>query len=214
MTATTSILCALLGTLPVTTALSSGADCFQPRLEISVTVNGRPAVPDPLIRTGGPVHLTYRLTNPGDWDIGDIRLTAPRGTIVCPSGGAEVPVLEAHRSVTCEAVVDSAAAGTQDGTVTATGQVRWWWHDDDHHDWRQSVTASAPVGYRGVGGLITATDSVSVTPTASGGRATFAYTVTDVGNLPVYDFSLADPLVPAAKLSCGGISGGLAPGAG
>jgi hypothetical protein len=217
-----SILCALLGTLPVS-ALFSGTDCHHPGLEISVTVNGRPASPDPLIRNGNEVRVVYRLTNAGDQDIEDVHLAAALGeTIVCPSGGADVPELEEHDSVVCVAVV-GAAAGTHDGTVTATGHVGQrrpfdqgdrdsGVGDSDGGDWDQSVSASGAVGYRGVGGLVTATDSVSVTPTATGGRATFAYTVTNTGNLPVYDFSLSDPLVPAGRITCTGTSSGLSPG--
>ena len=152
-----SIFFALLSTLPVS-ALLSDSHCPDPGLEISVTVNGRPAAPDPLIRTGGQVRISYRLTDTGDRDIEDVRLAAGLGeTISCPAGGAEVPKLEEHSSVECVAVLD-AAAGPHDGTVTATGHTG---HDDD--DDHRPVTASAPVGYRGVGGLITATDSVSVT---------------------------------------------------
>lgn len=230
-----SILCALLGTAPVS-GLLSGPDCYQPRLELSVTVNGRPSAPDPLIRTGDQVRVVYRLSNPGYWDIDDIRLTAPAGvagTIVCPSGNAVVPELEDHSSVVCVGTLSAAAVGSHEGTVTATGQAGYpWWHGHEHdgghglgqgdgdgdghghgHDWDWPVTTSAPVGYQGVSGLISATDSVSVTPTATGGRATFAYTVTNTGNLPVYDFSLTDPLVPAGGISCTGVSAGLAPGA-
>ncbi|WP_194916446.1 DUF7507 domain-containing protein, partial [Catenulispora rubra] len=206
-----SILCALLGTLPVS-ALFSDADCHPPRLEMSVTVNGRPASPDPLIRSGGEVRVVYRVTNDNDRDMEDVHLAAALGeAIVCPSGGADVPELEEHDSVVCTATF-SAAAGSHDGTVTATGNAGHWWPFDDS-DWDRSVSTSAPVGYRGISSLITATDSVTVTPTATGGRATFAYTVTNTGNVPVYDFSLSDPLVPAGGITCTGTSSGLAPGA-
>lgn len=231
MASPASILVALLGALPVTTLFSDG-DCPRPGLEISVTVNGRPAAPDPLIRTGGQVRVVYRLTDVGDRDIEDVRLALSGtvgGSIVCPSGGADVPEVEEHSSVVCVAVF-AATAGTHEGTVTATGNTG---HGDDSgddnrqgdngqgkdkgkhkgEDHDRPVTASAPVGYRGVGGLLTATDTASVTPTATGGRATLAYSVTNVGNLPVFDFSVTDPLVPAGSVKCTGTSSGLAPGA-
>jgi len=231
-----SILCAILGTVPVP-ALFSGPDCWphQPRLELTATVNGRPASPDPLIRAGGQVRVGYRLTNTGDRDVEDIRIGGAGETIVCPSGGDTVPELEEHSSVVCVATL-SATAGSHDGTVTATGHGGHDWLFGDEHgghdagkilsdhgdgdggggdswDWDQPVSVSAPVGYRGVGGLIAATDAVSVTPTATGGRVTFTYTVTDTGNLPVYDLALSDPLVPAGRITCAGTSAGLQPGA-
>ncbi|MEY9928308.1 hypothetical protein ABH926_002947 [Catenulispora sp. GP43] len=223
MASPASILVALLGTLPMS-ALFSGAECHPPRLELSVTVNGRPASPDPLIRTGGQVRVVYRLSNTGDQDVADIRLAGAGEAIVCPSGSATVPKLEEHSSVVCTAVL-SAAAGSHDGTVTATGYAWDLWpfdhdhfgdhdHGVDHHgdDWKTPVSVSSPVGYRGVGGLIAATDSVSVTPTATGGRAAFAYTVTDTGNLPVY-VTLSDPLVPSGATSCGAVPTEVQPGA-
>ena len=127
-----SILVALLGLAPVAT-LFSGGDCPHPGLEISVTVNGRPATPDPLIRSGGQVRVVYRLTDIGDRDLHDVRLSASGGvggSIACPGGGADVPDLEEHSSVVCVAVGD-AIAGTHDGTVTATGTT-----------WRTTVRAA------------------------------------------------------------------------
>ena len=237
-----SILCAIFGTLPVP-ALFSGTDCWPhpPRLELTVTVNGRPASQEPLIRAGGSVRVVYRLTNTGDLDVHGIRIAGAGETIVCPSGSGTVSELEEHSSVVCVATL-SAAPGSHDGTVTATGH-GWpeWWLDDGHDghdghgdhtsgdilgrhgnsdlahgdnwDWDQPVSVSAPVGYRGVSGLMAATDAVSVTPTATGGRATFTYTVTDTGNLPLYDLALSDPLVPTGRITCAGTSAGLQPGA-
>ena len=145
-------------------------------------MNGRPASPDPLIRAGGSVRVVYRLTNTGDRDVDDIRIAEAGETIVCPSGGGTVSELEEHSSVVCVATL-SATAGSHDGTVTATGHGSHGgpFDDDngghgtndflgDHNDggdWDWPVSVSAPVGYRGVGGLIAATDAVSVTPTAT-----------------------------------------------
>ena len=174
----------------------------------AVTVNGRPAPPDPLIRAGGSVRVVYRLTNTGDQDIDGVLLPAGAGgTIVCPSGGGDIPKLEEHQQRRLRGIL-SAAAGSHDGTVTATGHAGYDWLLKHAtvitSDWDQPVTASAPVGYHGVSGLIAATDTVSVTPTASGGRATVAYTVTDTGNMPVYDVALSDPLGPAGRITCAG----------
>ena len=130
-----SILCAILGAAPAP-ALFSGADCrhHQPRLELTVTVNGRPASPDPLIRAGGQVRVVYRLTNTGDRDVDGIRIAGAGETIVCPSGSGTVSELEEHSSVVCVATL-SATAGSHDGTVTATGHGSGGWlFGDDHGD--------------------------------------------------------------------------------
>ncbi|MFL6110431.1 MAG: hypothetical protein ACJ786_03640 [Catenulispora sp.] len=206
------IICVVLGGTPLSGLLDC-PDHGPPRLEISATVNQRPATPGPPIRVGDAVVAAVRIRNTGKGDAVDVRLTQTGtlgGAIACPAGGGGIPTLSAGQSVVC-LVHATAAAGAHQATVTATGHPADGDDDDDDDD--KAVTASTTAGYRGVGGALAASETVAVLPEGAGAVVTMHYSVTNTGNVPMFDLAPSDPLVPGGGIACPGTASGLPAGA-
>jgi len=206
------IVCVILGGTPLSGLLDC-PDHGPPRLAISATVNQRPATPGPLVRVGGAVVTAVRISNTGKGDAVNVRVTQAGslgGAIACPSGGDGIPTLSAGQSVVC-LVHGTAAAGGHQATVTATGSPADSDGDDDDDD--KPVTASTTGGYRGVGGALAVSENVAVVPSGAGAVVTMRYSVTNTGNLPMFDLAASDPLVPGGGIACPGAASGLQPGA-
>ncbi|NUR26126.1 MAG: hypothetical protein HOV83_09815 [Catenulispora sp.] len=185
--------------------------CPPAQIDVSATVNTRAGSSMPPVRAGEQVVVDYRLTNSGSARLVDVQITEPGavgGTVVCAGGGHSV-VLRPGASVDCTARV-SALPGSHAGTATVSARVDR--DGDDDEDDRSQVSASAAVGYRGVASSLGVAEHVSMSPDISGAQVTVVYVLTNTGQASLFDFSVADAVLPSGA-TCPGTSSGLAPGA-
>ncbi|MEU2179878.1 hypothetical protein, partial [Streptomyces thermolilacinus] len=178
-------------------------------LTLSVTVNGLPGrgAERPGIRVGHPVVKRYVVTNRSGTDLHRVTVTdpaAPGRALTCPGGPRFW--MRGMTSVVCTSRVPAAP-----GRHTTTARVR-----GDIPSLGLRPTATATAGYRGVGGAL----ALTVTVTARNGptpSAVLRYEVANPGDVPVYGARLTDPaLPPGTRLDCAGRPAppaALAPGA-
>jgi hypothetical protein len=211
------LLCVVVGS--VSLGLFGCPPAHPPKLTVSATVNQRAASPDPLVRVGDPVVVALRVGDSGGRGLTDVRVTVSGtlgGAVVCPSGNGTIAKLSAGQSVDCF-VRTTAQPGAHDATVTVTGRSGGD-HDDDDDQGDEDgdgdddgYRATAKAGYRGVGGGLSASETVTVAPDSAGGTATLSATVRNIGNVPVFDLAASDPAV--SGITCASPAAGLAPGA-
>ncbi|MEU1026664.1 hypothetical protein ABZ366_32260, partial [Streptomyces sp. NPDC005904] len=127
-------------------------------LALHVHINSRPGTGAlrPGIRVGDPVHAVYRLINRTGADLYDVRVSdpgLPPGTAVTCGGRPTVRMLRGLSSTTCTART-RALPGVRVNDVTAVGRVP---------SLNTPSRARTRAGYRGVGGVLTLTQTAAVT---------------------------------------------------
>ena len=215
-----SLLCLLLAPLSWSGSLCRPGP--SAKLDFSATVNTRPGSSTPVVRAGDQVVVGYRLANSGSSRLVDVRIAEPDavgGTVSCSGGGPSV-VLRRGAGVDCVVRV-TASAGMHVGTAVATAGVD---DDDDGDDMgddvgdgghggdQRQVSVSAAVGYQGIASSLNVADHVSMSPDSSGAQVTVAYVVTNTGNAALFDFAVADAVLPSGAM-CPSAGTGLTPGA-
>jgi LPXTG-motif cell wall-anchored protein len=187
-----------------------------PAIDIEKWTNGADAdaVPGPFVMVGGSVRWTYTVTNVGNVPLMSITVTDDQvdaADIDCDGTGANLIAgpLAPGASFTC------VAAGTAtSGQYVNTGAVSGV--DPD----QQQVTDEDPSHYFGaVPGVDIEkstngqdADDAPGVHVGAGSVVEWTYVVTNTGNVPLTDISVADDKVPAGDIWCGGVQSHVVPG--
>jgi uncharacterized repeat protein (TIGR01451 family) len=167
-----------------------------PSVSLVATTNGTDGA---LVRVGDPVTWGYQVTNTGDVDLTNVRVTDNKlaaTAIHCAGGTNVVASLAAGATVDCTATGTAASGAYSNiGTVTGTPPAG------------NDVTASDPSSYFG------AAPSLSIATTTNGGDGsrvwvgdaiTWSYHVTNTGNVDLTNVRVTENKLAPTAIHCAG----------